>query len=107
MNIIERFVGGSFLENLSDLPNVGSVLLEQLKKIGVETPEALRAAGAHEVFSRIRANDPGACLHMLYGIEGAIRGVQDKDLPQEAKDDLKKFFRALPKEPAGTPHRRT
>lgn len=49
---------------LSDLPNVGKVLEDNLRKINIETPEQLRQIGAEEAFFRIRmAVDPGACLH--------------------------------------------
>lgn len=81
---------------LSKLPNVGKVLQEHLLAIGIETPEQLREAGAEEAFLRIRGQrDPGACLHMLYGIRGAILGVPDKLLTEEEKEALRKFFNGL------------
>lgn len=49
---------------LTDLPNIGPVLAENLRQIGVETPETLREVGAEEAFLRIRRSvDSGACLH--------------------------------------------
>ena len=83
------------MTNLTDLPNVGPVLAKNLQAAGINTPEKLRELGAKEAFLRIRMIDPEACLHMLYGVEGAIQGVQDKFLSPEAKQDLKEFFRAL------------
>ena len=81
---------------LSDLPNVGKVLENYLLKIGIETPEQLRSVGAEEAFIRIRIQvDPGACLHMLYGIQGAIDGMPDKFLPSQTKEHLRAFFKAL------------
>ncbi len=81
---------------LSDLPNVGKVLEENLLAIGIKTPEQLQQIGAEEAFLRIRLQrDPGACLHMLYGIQGAILGIPDKFLPAQAKQELKKFYRSL------------
>ncbi len=81
---------------LSALPNVGKVLERNLLQIGVETPEQLRALGAKEAFLRIRMQaDPEACLHMLYGIQGAVDGVRYLRLPQETKDELKRFYNAL------------
>ncbi len=100
--ISRKYREGFVLEKLSDLPNVGKVLLRRLAEIGVDTPAQLREIGAREAFLRIRAHDPGACLHMLCGIEGAIRGIRDKDLPQETRDHLKEFFRTLPGESSGT-----
>ena len=81
---------------LSKLPNVGKVLHEHLLAVGIETPEQLRQTGAEEAFLRIRhGRDPGACLHMLYGIRGAILGIPDKLLPAEDKEALKGFFHSL------------
>lgn len=81
---------------LSALPNVGKVLEESLRRIGVETPRQLREMGAEEAFLRIRTQvDPGACWHMLYGIQGAVQGVPDRLLPQATKERLKAFYRAL------------
>lgn len=81
---------------LSTLPNVGKVLEDNLLRIGVETPEQLRNMGAEEVFIQIRAQvDPGACLHMLYGLQGAIDGVPDKFLSEETKNKLKAFYKTL------------
>lgn len=78
---------------LTDLPNVGKILEENLIKSGIETPDQLRELGAEEVFSRIRAYaDPGACLHMLYGIQGAIEGIPDKFLEAGTKEKLKNFY---------------
>ena len=81
---------------LGDLPNVGKVLEDNLIKAGIETPEQLRDIGAEEAFLRIRLKaDSGACLHMLYGIQGAIDGIQDKFLPIPTKERLKAFYKTL------------
>jgi DNA transformation protein len=79
--------------SLTDLPNVGRVLASNLEAVGVHTPEQLRQLGAKEAFIRIRATvDSGACLHMLYGLEGAIEGVPDTQLSDASKADLRRFF---------------
>ncbi len=55
--------------------NEGKVLENSLIRVGIETPEQLRSAGAGDAFIRIRIHvDSGACLHMLCGIRGAIEG---------------------------------
>ena len=67
-----------------------------LLRIGIETPEQLSEMGAKEAFIRIRTQvDPGACLHMLYGLQGAIDGIPDKFLPDDTKQKLKKFYKTL------------
>ena len=84
---------------LLDLPNVGPVLAANLRAAGIETPDDLRRLGSREAFRRIRrSRDPGACLHMLYGLEGAVQGVPDSRLAPEDKAALKLFFRDLERE---------
>ncbi len=78
---------------LTDLPNIGPVLLKNLQAIGVETPEALQRMGAEEAWLRIRLHvDSGACLHQLQAIAGAAAGVPKKELSPERKAELKAFF---------------
>ena len=87
---------GGFPVKLQDLPNIGPVLAENLKKVGVETPEQLREAGTHEAFLRIRTQvDSGACLHQLEAIEGAVEGVKKSTLSPEKKAELRTFYQKL------------
>lgn len=84
------------MSDLTALPNVGAVLERSLLEVGISTPEELRSVGSREAFSRIRMTvDSGACLHMLYGIEGAVRGIPDRELPDGEKESLRAFFRSL------------
>lgn len=81
---------------LSHLPNVGKVLENNLLQVGIQTPAQLRSIGAEEAFIRIRTYvDRGACLHMLYGIQGAIEGVPDELLADSTKQRLKRFYKTL------------
>jgi DNA transformation protein and related proteins len=82
--------------DLQTMPNVGKVLAENLLAVGIETPEQLSQVGSKDAFIRIRATvDPGACLHMLYGLQGAIDGVPDTRLSDATKADLRRFHRDL------------
>ena len=84
------------MTKLSELPNVGKVLEANLIAVGITTPEELRAVGTIAAFMRIKTEiDPGACVQMLCGIEGAVQGIRDRDLSQEKKNELKEFFRSL------------
>jgi len=84
------------MSELSKLPNVGKVLEQNLIKVGIDTPEKLREIGAKEAFMRIRLSvDSGACLHMLYGLQGAALGINDTLLSDEIKQDLRTFFKSL------------
>jgi len=80
------------LHALMQLPNIGKMLAEQLIQIGIETPEQLRELGVEKTFIRIRAIDPGACLHKLYAIAGAIQGVRKPELSEAEKEELRLFF---------------
>ena len=95
------------MSDLAGLPNVGAVLERNLLAVDITTPNELCSVGSREAFMRIRATiDPGACLHMLYGIEGAIRGIPDGQLPEDEKESLKAFFRCLEADAADQPERR-
>ena len=81
---------------LTDLPNVGPKLAENLRRAGLETPEDFRAAGAREVLLRIRAQaDPTACFHQLTALAGAELGIPKKAIPAEEKAALRAFFDSL------------
>ena len=82
---------------LSAMPNIGAVVAALLIQAGIESPEQLRDLGAENTFIRLRAIDPGACINMLYGIEGAIQGIRWHDLDRGRKQELKEFFVSLGK----------
>jgi DNA transformation protein len=83
------------MTRLSDMPNIGKELEEQIMKAGVETPGQLIDLGSKEVFLRIRAFDDSACINRLYALEGAIRNVRWHYLPQDIKEELKAFYSSL------------
>ena len=78
---------------LTELPNIGPVLTENLRRVGVTSAEDLRAVGACEAWLRIRTRvDSGACFHQLTALAGAELGVPKKALPPERKAELRAFF---------------
>lgn len=82
------------MESLKELPNVGPVAVEALRKVGIETPDQLREVGAKEAWLRIRAQvDPGACLHLLQGLEAAVEGVPKKLLTAGKRAELNAFYK--------------
>ena len=84
------------MERLTDLPNIGPKLAENLEKAGIETPDQLRELGAEEAFLRIRTQvDETACLHQLEALAGAAEGVRKGLRPSERKAELKSWFRSL------------
>ena len=81
---------------LEDLPNLSPVLAGNLRRVGLDTPEKFRAAGAREAFLRIRDQvDPGACFHQLTALAGAEAGVPKRELSPERRTELRIFFDGL------------
>jgi len=82
-------------QQLTLLPNIGKVVAEKLIQVGIETPEQLKSIGSKNAFIRLRTVDPGACLSMLCGLEGAIQGVRWHSLEKSKKEELKEFIKTL------------
>ena len=80
---------------LSEMPNIGAVVEAQLIEVGIVTPELLIRAGSKEAWLRIYTIDPSACIHRLYGLEGAIRGIKKTMLDEETKADLRAFIKQI------------
>ena len=83
------------MSELLDLPNIGKVAEKLLIEADIKTAKELRTIGSKKAFIRIRTIDPSACLHMLYGLEGAVQGIRDTELSQDSKRSLKEFFQKL------------
>ena len=77
---------------LSDLPNIGAKLEEQLKKVSINTLQDLQDLGSIEAWLRIKAIDDSACIHRLYALEGAIQGIKKSELSIDIKKELKDFY---------------
>ncbi len=77
---------------LSELPNIGKNSEALLVKIGIETPEQLAQIGSKQAWLKIKSIDASACINRLYDLEGALRKVNKKDLPEEIKEELKDFY---------------
>ncbi len=85
------------MSKLSDLPNIGKVLEEQLNAVGIENLEQLKANGSKEAWQRIKEIDESACVHRLYAIEGAIQGIKKSGLSDDVKKELKDFYNGIQK----------
>ncbi|WP_346913197.1 TfoX/Sxy family protein [Clostridium sp.] len=83
------------MSKLSDLPNIGKKLEEQLNEVGIETIEQLKAVGSKQAWLNIRAIDSSACINRLCALEGAIRGIGWHSLSEEVKMDLKAFYNTV------------
>lgn len=77
---------------LSNLPNIGNEIEQQLNQIGVTTYDELKYLGAENAWLRIQAIDESACMNRLLALEGAVQGVKKTLLIDERKLELKKFY---------------
>lgn len=85
-------------DELTSLPNIGTVVAEKLRAAGVVTPEQLKILGSVEAALRIgvlaaRPED-APCASMLSGLEGAIRGVRWHAIPKHERDALWRRYQA-------------
>lgn len=81
---------------ISEMKNIGVVNEEKLAQVGINTPDELRELGTEQAFLKIRhLVDEGTCLHLLYGLEGAILDIPKRELSERRKSELKNFFRQL------------
>lgn len=79
--------------DLSNIPNIGKDTETKLIQVGITSYAELKAAGTEQAFLRLQSLDPGACIHLLYGLEGAIEGIPYSKLSAEKKQELREFHR--------------
>ena len=73
--------------------NIGKDTEKKLIQVGVDSFEKLKSIGSKQAFILLQALDPGACLDLLYGLEGAIQGIKWNKLPEDKKKDLLQFHK--------------
>ncbi|NVO18194.1 MAG: TfoX/Sxy family protein [Bacteroidetes bacterium] len=83
--------------SLEDLPNIGHNLVRKLEDVGILKSEDLLQKGSRAAFMLIRSSDPGACIDMLYALEGAVRGIRWHGLGDEDKQSLRQFYQSIEK----------
>ncbi|RLD26738.1 MAG: competence protein TfoX [Bacteroidetes bacterium] len=84
------------MKKLTDLPNIGKTLAHKLNTIGIENEQDLKTIGSENAIIKIATiENGGACINMLYALEGAIQGIRWHGLSEERKDELKEFYRLV------------
>jgi len=83
--------------DLVNIPNIGKDTETKLIQVGITSYAELKVAGTEQAFLRLQTLDPGACIQLLYGIEGAIEGISVKNLTPERKQELREFHRMTKK----------
>lgn len=79
--------------DLSSQPNIGKDTENKLIQVGIISYADLKSAGIEQSFLRLQTLDPGACIQLLYGLEGAIEGVPANKITVERKQELREFHR--------------
>jgi DNA transformation protein len=78
--------------DLTTLPNIGKVLADKLKIVGIDTVEKLQSIGSENAFIRLKTIDNEACINSLCALEGAIQRIRWHNLDKSKKEELKVFF---------------
>ena len=76
------------MSKLASMKNIGKELERKLAAVGVDSPEALKAK--HTSF-KLKEVFPQVCLVHLYALEGAVQDIEFNSLPEDKKQELKKF----------------
>ena len=83
--------------DLFNQPNIGKDTGSKLIQVGICSFAELQAIGTEQAFLRLQTLDPGACLQLLYGLEGAIQGIPAPELSAVKKLELREFHRMVKK----------
>ena len=83
--------------DLSGIINIGKDTEVKLKRVGIDSIEKLKEVGSEGAFIRLQTIDPGACLSLLYGLDGAISNTKWNKLTSERKQVLLEFYKRVKK----------
>jgi len=83
--------------DLSNCINIGKDTETKLIQAGIDSFDKLVSIGSEGAFIRLQTIDPGACLCLLYGLDGAIKGIKWNKLPPERKQALQQFYKMTKK----------
>ena len=87
------------MNQLTELPNIGKTLALKLIAINITSLEELIAIGSKQAIVKISTlENSGACINMLYALEGAIQGIRWHGLSKEQKQELKSFYNLISKQ---------
>jgi DNA transformation protein len=84
--------------SLSGRINIGRDTENKLIQAGIDSFEKLEALGSEKAFLRLQAFDSGACLNLLYGLEGAIEGIKWNEISPKKKQELLQFHKMSQRE---------
>ena len=80
------------------LMNIGPTMAKKLVAVGIDSPKKLRAMGAKKAFLRIHEQGQFCGEYnaaYLYALEGAIRNVDWRAIPERLKKEYKQYTARL------------
>lgn len=80
------------MKNLSELPNIGNAVANQLKQVGILDEDDLKSIGAEQAWLKIQQIDKTACINKLYALEGAILGIKKNIIAKRKKRSIKRIL---------------
>jgi DNA transformation protein and related proteins len=83
--------------DLSGIMNIGKDTEAKLRQVGIDSAAKLKEIGSEQAFIRLQTLDPGACLNLLYGLDGAVNDIKWNELPPERKRALQQFYKMVAK----------
>lgn len=84
------------MKELNELPNIGKALAVKLSMVGIVSENDLKTLGSENALIKIASlQNSGACINMLYALEGAIQGIRWHDLDISRKKELSEFYKSL------------
>lgn len=84
-------IAGKAGNSLRTLPNIGKVLEEKLKRIGIATPEEFLKRDPYQVFDELKEKvDPTLCRCALASVVGAKKGIPWHKITKDAAREYEK-----------------
>lgn len=80
---------------VKNLPNIGTVLANELENAGIKTLADLKKHGSAGALYIIKGISGKGCYNMLYALEGAIKQIRWHDLSAEEKSNANVEFTNL------------
>lgn len=75
-------------DELLTLRNLGKTSAQWLHASGIHTADDLRRLGAVNAYQAVKSRGFSASRVLLYAIEGALRDMNWKELPESLKNEL-------------------
>lgn len=80
------------MKNLSELPNIGNAVANQLKQVGILDEDDLKSIGAEQAWLKIQQIDKTACINKLYALEGANLRHKKNFIAKRKKRSIKRIL---------------